>query len=150
MTLTDAGESFYQHASLILEELRAAQEEIRQRQGQLAGQINIGMGASISRSLMPAVISRFHQQHPQVKVRIMEGQLVSMINELRQGELDFTINTYYQGPYDHEFTFEKLLEKQFAIFCRGTPRHWCPFDQTVTGLQLDNADATRQLLQTVE
>ena len=48
----------------------------------------------------------------------MEGQLVSMINELRQGELDFTINTYYQGPYDHEFTFEKLLEKQFAIFCR--------------------------------
>ncbi len=60
----------------------------------------------------------FYQQHPQVKVRIMEGQLVSMINELRQGELDFTINTYYQGPYDHEFTFEKLLEKQFAIFCR--------------------------------
>lgn len=53
MTLTDAGESFYQHASLILEELRAAQEDIRQRQGQLAGQINIGMGASISRSLMP-------------------------------------------------------------------------------------------------
>ena len=91
VTLTDAGESFYQHASLILEELRAAQEDIRQRQGQLAGQINIGMGASISRSLMPAVISRFHQQHPQVKVRIMEGQLVSMINELRQGELDFTI-----------------------------------------------------------
>ncbi len=43
---------------------------------------------------------------------------MSMINELRQGELDFTINTYYQGPYDHEFTFEKLLEKQFAIFCR--------------------------------
>ena len=42
VTLTDAGESFYQHASLILEELRAAQEEIRQRQGQLAGQINIG------------------------------------------------------------------------------------------------------------
>ena len=48
VTLTDAGESFYQHASLILEELRAAQEDIRQRQGQLAGQINIGMGASIS------------------------------------------------------------------------------------------------------
>jgi LysR family transcriptional regulator of abg operon len=76
------------------------------------------MGASVSRTLMPAVITRFHAQHPLVKVRIMEGQLVSMINELRQGELDFTINTYYQGPYDHEFTFEKLFEKPFAIFCR--------------------------------
>lgn len=119
VTLTECGESFYQHARLILEELRSAQDDIRQRQGQLAGQINIGMGASIARLLMPAVISRFHQQHPQVKVRIMEGQLVSMINELRQGELDFTINTYYQGPYDHEFTFEKLFEKPFAIFCRA-------------------------------
>ncbi len=118
VALTECGESFYQHARLILEELRAAQEDIRQRQGQLAGQINIGLGASVARSLMPAVISRFHQQHPQVKVRIMEGQLVSMINELRQGELDFTINTYYQGPYDREFTFEKLFEKPFAVFAR--------------------------------
>jgi LysR family transcriptional regulator of abg operon len=119
VTLTECGESFYQHASLILEELRSAQEDILQRQGKLAGQINIGMGASVARLLMPAVITRFHQQHPQVKVRIMEGQLVSMINELRQGELDFTINTYYRGPYDHEFTFEKLFEKPFAIFCRA-------------------------------
>ncbi len=97
MTLTECGESFYQHATLILKELQAAQDDILQRHGQLAGNINIGLGASIARTLMPPVISRFHQQHPQVKVRIMEGQLLSMINELRQGELDFTINTYYQG-----------------------------------------------------
>ncbi|HEY3590128.1 MAG TPA: LysR family transcriptional regulator [Buttiauxella sp.] len=118
VALTECGESFYQHARLILEELRAAQEDILQRQGQLAGQINIGLGASISRTLMPPVITSFHQKHPQVKVRIMEGQLVSMINALRQGELDFTINTYYQGPYDQEFTFERLLEKPFAVFAR--------------------------------
>ena len=117
--MTDNGESFYQHASLILEELRAAQDELLQRQGEQAGQINIGLGASVARSLMPSVICRFHQQHPQVKVRIMEGQLLAMINELRQGELDFTINTYYPGPYDHEFSFEKLFEKPFAVFARA-------------------------------
>ncbi|MGU3412727.1 LysR family transcriptional regulator [Enterobacteriaceae bacterium C34A] len=118
VALTECGESFYQHANLILEELRAAQDEIQQRQGRLTGRINVGMGASVARTLMPSVINRFHQQHPGVKVRIMEGQLVSMINELRQGELDFTINSYYKGPYDHEFTFEKLFEKNFAIFSR--------------------------------
>jgi LysR family transcriptional regulator of abg operon len=85
VSLTENGESFYQHASLILEELRAAQEDLLQRQGALTGQINIGLGASVARSLMPSVICRFHQQHPLVKVRIMEGQLLSMINELRQG-----------------------------------------------------------------
>lgn len=40
------------------------------------------------------------------------------MNEFRQGELDSTINNYYQGPYDHEFTFEKLFEKAFDVFCR--------------------------------
>lgn len=35
------------------------------------------------------------------------------------GELDFTINTYYPGPYDHEFSFEKLFEKPFAVFARA-------------------------------
>ena len=116
--LTESGESFFQHASLVLEELQTAQEEILQRQGMQTGQISIGMGASVANSLMPPVLTRFRQKHPQVKIRIMEGQLVSMINELRQGELDFTINTYYQGAYDHEFSFEKLFEKKFCVFAR--------------------------------
>ena len=85
MALTENGESFYQHASLILEELRAAQDELLQRQEQ-AGQINIGLGASVARSLMPSVICRFHQQHPAGEgAGSWRGQLLAMINELRQG-----------------------------------------------------------------
>ncbi len=147
VALTDNGESFYQHASLILEELRAAQDELLQRQGEQAGQINIGLGASVARSLMPSVICRFHQQHPQVKVRIMEGQLLAMINELRQGELDFTINTYYPGPYDHEFSFEKLFEKPFAVFAARPSGGAGHLAGGIDGSPLDHADAARQLLQ---
>ena len=124
VALTECGEGFYQRARLILEELRAAQDDIRQRQGELAGQINIGMGASVSRTLMPAVITRFHAQHPQVKVRIMEGQLVSMINELRQGELDFTINTYYQGPYDQELRLKSSSKNRLRYFVGRGIRQW--------------------------
>ncbi|MGU0160879.1 LysR substrate-binding domain-containing protein [Escherichia coli] len=78
---------------------------------------------------MPAVISRFHQQHPQVKVRIMEGQLVSMINELRQGELDFTINTYYQDRTTTNLLLRNYWKSNSRSLPPGTPRHWCPFDQ---------------------
>lgn len=101
---------------------------------------------------MPAVITRFHAQHPQVNVRIMEGPLVSMSHELRQGELDFTINTYYQGPYDHEFTFEKLFESlllyfvgqgirrqgrpQLMSFCNITGRCLRPGEVIIKQLQL--------------
>ena len=39
VALTECGEGFYQRARLILEELRAAQDDIRQRQGELAAQL---------------------------------------------------------------------------------------------------------------
>ncbi len=90
---------------------------------------------------MPSVICRFHQQHPQVKVRIMEGQLLAMINELRQGELDFTINTYYPGPYDHEFSFEKLFEKPFAVFAARPSGGAGHLAGGADGSPLDHADA---------
>ncbi len=65
-----------------------------------------------------------------------------------RGELDFTINTYYPGPYDHEFSFEKLFEKPFAVFARaGHPAAQATSLGGVDGSPLDHADAARQLLQ---
>lgn len=43
VALTDNGESFYQHASLILEELRAAQDELLQRQGNRPGKLILAL-----------------------------------------------------------------------------------------------------------
>jgi len=116
--LTDCGEAFFKRASLILEELRVAQEDISQRLGGTSGRVNLGVGASIARTIMPEVVDRFHREFPDVKVRIAEGQLVSMIPELRQGELDFTVNTYYQGPFDNELLYEKLMDKEYRVVAR--------------------------------
>jgi LysR family transcriptional regulator of abg operon len=123
VTLTECGEIFFKRASLILEELRVAQDDIAQRLGATSGQVNIGIGASIARTVMPAVIDRFHREFPDVRIRIAEGQLVSMIPELRQGELDFTINTYYPSAYDNELLYEKLMDKEYRVVCRrGHPQ----------------------------
>ncbi len=58
-----------------------------------------------------------------------------MINELRQGELDFTINTYYQDRTTTNLLLRNYWKSNSRSLPPGTPRHWCPFDQTVTGLQ---------------
>lgn len=79
VALTEIGDNFFQHASLIIEELRVAQEDIQQRLGLAGGTVNIGVGGSIARTLMPPVITQFRRQFPNVKIRIVEGQLVSMI-----------------------------------------------------------------------
>ncbi|KGT89895.1 LysR family transcriptional regulator [Enterobacter cancerogenus] len=118
VTLTDIGDNFFRHASLVLEELRVAQEDIQQRLGLAGGRVNIGVGGSIARTIMPQVITQFHREYPLVKVRIVEGQLVSMVHELRQGALDFTINTYDQHHLDQELIFERLMERDYQVVMR--------------------------------
>lgn len=133
MVLTDCGDNFFQHASLILEELRVAQEDIQQRLGLAGGTVNIGVGGSVARTVMPKVITQFHREYPNVKVRIVEGQLVSMIPELRQGELDFTINTYYPSSMDNELSFERLMEREYKVVVRKG--HPCENARTLEELQ---------------
>ncbi|WJV62106.1 LysR family transcriptional regulator [Pectobacteriaceae bacterium CE70] len=118
MSLTDCGEAYFRHASLIMEELRVAHEDIQQRLGQASGRVSIGVGASIAHTVMPEIITRFHRLYPQVKIRVMEGHLVSMLHELRQGEIDFTINTYSEAPFDNELLYEKLMEKEYCVVAR--------------------------------
>ena len=118
VTLTDIGDNFFRHASLVLEELRVAQEDIQQRLGLAGGRVNIGVGGSIARTVMPQVINHFHREYPLVKVRIVEGQLVAMVHELRQGALDFTINTYDQSHLDQELTYERLMERDYQVVVR--------------------------------
>ena len=118
VVMTDVGDNFFRHASLVLEELRVAQEDIQQRLGLAGGRVNIGVGGSVARTIMPQVITQFHREYPLVKVRIVEGQLVSMIPELRQGELDFTINTYDQSHLDQELSFEKMMQREYRVVVR--------------------------------
>lgn len=118
VVLTDIGDNFFRHASLVFEELRVAQEDIQQRLGLSGGQVNIGVGGSIARTIMPQVITQFHREYPLVNVRIVEGQLVSMVTELRQGALDFTINTYDQNHLDQELVYERMMAREYKVVVR--------------------------------
>ena len=81
--------------------------------------INISLGASVARSLMPSVICRAKiGWHPRMKCGA-EGQLLAMNRAARSWISPLIPIT--PGPYDHEFSFEKLFEKPFAVFARAKP-----------------------------
>ncbi|WP_437615018.1 LysR family transcriptional regulator [Erwinia sp. V71] len=133
VVLTDIGHNFYKHASLVLEELRVAQEDVQQRLGLAGGRVNIGVGSSVARTVMPRVVTQFHREYPNVQLRIVEGQLVSMLPELRQGLLDFTINTYDESHFDTELTYERLMDKEYRVVVRRG--HPCAKARSLSELQ---------------
>ncbi|AKJ40730.1 HTH-type transcriptional regulator AbgR [Pragia fontium] len=116
--LTVYGEYFLNHAKLILKELELAQDGIRQQLQKFNGSVSIGMGGSIALSILPEVAARFRQTYPEAKLYIYEEQVDALLNSLRNGELDFCINTANPDMHNGEFDFEELLTLNYAIFAR--------------------------------
>lgn len=118
VTLTDCGRAFEQHARLIIEELRRARENVEQLNGILRGQIAMGASATVARTLLPQVVGRFRRELPGVKLRVIEGQLSSMIAGLRDGEVDFSINTVSTGMLENDLEALPLFSKPFVVVMR--------------------------------
>lgn len=118
VTLTESGRAFEQHAHLILEELRRARENVEQLNGVLRGQIVLGVSATVARTLLPQVVARFRRELPNVKLRVIEGQLSSMATGLRDGNVDFSINTVSSGVLESDLEAQPLFTKPFVVVMR--------------------------------
>ncbi|GHB25574.1 LysR family transcriptional regulator [Salinicola rhizosphaerae] len=118
VTLTDSGRAFDQHAHLIIEELRRARENVEQLNGVLRGQIVLGVSATVARTLLPQVVARFRRELPNVKLRVIEGQLSSMAAGLRDGNVDFSINTVSSGVLESDLEAQPLFTKPFVVVMR--------------------------------
>lgn len=118
ITLTVYGEYFLNHAKLILKELELAQDGIRQQLEKFNGSVSIGMGGSVALSILPEVAAWFRKDYPEAKMYIYEEQVDALLNSLRNGELDFCINTANPEMHNGEFDFEELFTLNYAIFAR--------------------------------
>ncbi|WP_037585626.1 LysR substrate-binding domain-containing protein [Stenoxybacter acetivorans] len=118
MSLTAQGRKFSRHISIILKELSLAEEEIKQEIEKYKGHISIGIGSSFYQSIVSKALSRFLKDYPQSTVSLYEGQSSAMLNQLKEGYLDFCISTINPAKHKLEFNFEKLMSLQYSIFAR--------------------------------
>lgn len=118
ISLTVHGEYFLNHAKLILKELELAKDGIRQQLEKFNGSVSIGMGGSVALSILPQVAAWFRKDFPEARMYIYEEQVDALLNSLRNGELDFCINTANPEMHNGEFDFEALFTLDYAIFAR--------------------------------
>lgn len=118
IVLTQCGEAFFRRSRLILRELHLAQEDIQQFLDSVRGNVSIGVGASIAIGLMPEVIAKFTKEFPEARIQVTDGQIQRHIHRLRQGEIDFCINTAPPSTQDGDLSFEKLIEMEFVLVVR--------------------------------
>ena len=103
VSLTEAGNILLRHAGAIQARLLAAKADMQALEAGDAGRLRVGTFQSVGTRIIPTLLRRFGDSHPQVEVVLRESldeqELVEMV---ASGELDMTFWALpiQPGPYE--------------------------------------------------
>jgi LysR family nitrogen assimilation transcriptional regulator len=109
---TVAGRRFYEHCVAILARVESARQQMGELAGGVSGTIRIGTPPSISRSALPATLSRFTRDFPFVELRLSEAYGGTLTDWVTSGEIDIGIVT---RPLDQQGLSQQVLSHQQLV-----------------------------------
>jgi len=112
--LTNPGEIFLPRARAILNELRAAKEEVTDKQSSITGPISVGVIPTIAPYFLPSRISSFCRKYPQASITVFEDVTARLLDRLRGGVVDLAILALPTRGHDLE-AFPLRTERVYAI-----------------------------------
>lgn len=96
---TPAGAIVLRHAQLVLHELEATRQELRELAGVERGSLVVGTTLTTNSCLMPQVVAHFSAQHPNIHVRIEEMSVDVIESRLLEGHFQLGFGFF---PVKHE------------------------------------------------
>ncbi len=88
VVLTDAGREFAQYARNALDVLQQGQQEMSKFQAGQSGTVLLGSNQSMATAFLPRIFTVFHQQYPQILVRVRGANSSEVITLVEHGEID--------------------------------------------------------------
>ncbi|MCC2683126.1 MAG: LysR family transcriptional regulator [Paenibacillaceae bacterium] len=121
LQLTPVGRLFLSRVEAILANLDRAVNEVHEFLDPDAGEIRIGFPHSLGMNLLPKIIAKFRQDHPNVKFKLKQGAYNGLIHDVKDGEVDLAIVSPCPKKLEH-VTGELLFsEEMFAILPMNHP-----------------------------
>jgi LysR family hydrogen peroxide-inducible transcriptional activator len=118
--LTEPGQIFLPRARTVLGELRAAKEEVAEKQSTVNGKISVGVIPTIAPYFLPPRIALFSRKYPDATITVMEDVTVRLMDRLRGGLVDLAIMALPARGHDLE-CYPLRTERLFAILPKGHP-----------------------------
>ena len=121
ISLTEAGEILLRHAEAIQARLLAAKADMSALEAGDAGRLRVGTFQSVGAKIIPRLLRRFSESHPDVEVVLRESPDESELLEMiERGELDLTFWTLptVAGPYE---TIELLHDPYVLVVPADSP-----------------------------
>lgn len=120
VTMTDAGETLLPLARRVLADLTDITTEIDEVENLQRGHIAVGATPSLSATLLPSVLGRFHKLHPGVSLTVFEQGSRHLVEGLNAGLLDLAMAVL---PTD-EARFERTVLAIEELVVVTSKSHW--------------------------
>ncbi len=112
------GERVIETARSIVFELHRLEQELDQTIDQGAGTISIGALPSAAAGLLPGVLARMRETHPQIAVGVVQGRSEEMLAALTLGEVDMVVGRLYEPVKPDRFHRAVLYEEPIVAVAR--------------------------------
>ena len=113
VSLTPAGHAFLPAARATLEAAEQARAAVDLAQGELRGEITVGVMQGLYAGLAPA-LADFHREHPEVTVRLRQAPVDDIPQALREGAADLAIAAL-DAPQSRGLTTRLLLRENMVL-----------------------------------
>lgn len=111
LSLTEAGQLFYEYCTRILLEYEAAEQAIAQMREQPRGRLRLTMPEEFGMSFMGDVLGKFMVHYPDIQIDAeLSGRLVDLVEE----GFDLAIRAYHRIPDD-----SSLVSRRIGTMSRG-------------------------------
>ena len=88
VTITAAGQDIATQARLVLRDIEQLVDMAAQGRQPLSGDLRLGIIPTIAPFLLPRVLPKIRQQHPQLRLYLIEDQTQRLVQRLTEGDLD--------------------------------------------------------------
>ncbi|GIH92855.1 LysR family transcriptional regulator [Planobispora siamensis] len=119
--LTPAGELLHRHATVVLNRLDRAAEDLAGIHGGYRGRVRLGAFATANVALVPGALRAFRREFPQVEPVPVEAPSGGLLRRMREGGLDVAVVSDYPSglPYDDEIEIVQLAEDELLVALPG-------------------------------
>lgn len=94
VTLTDYGLTVQQQATKVFRLLQDLQVELGDVTHLQKGSLRIGLPPMVGEMFFPRILSQFHQQYPNIKIKLHEGGSKKVAQDVAEGNLDVGVSLY--------------------------------------------------------
>lgn len=118
VVLTAAGRAFFERARMAQAELRKAEEEVAQVAGAGEGSVALGVGPSTGALILADALTRFREQFPRTRIRVVEALGHALWPLVRDGTLDLAVTLKPDPKREPALAFRPLFRMDFAVVAR--------------------------------